>query len=415
MPGFGKMRAQADLAGALSGLQEQARDIGRALSRIAMQAYVVFCLVSVVGGGLTYPVATKILLDDWRFWRYLALAPRLYFFLWRSAWRIVRGGGYGFMFSTPLFAPPASKPDAALVRLKGGWKHGASGCGDCTGCCDAIGCRWLTGRIRPAWATILLIGAISTAAGFRFQRPSLSTITAPNGKCAAETMAQKKPASGYPKVVTRDGSVTFLNPEYDDFYHAKSGALEEAFGKYALACGVGELAQSRGGLRILDICFGLGYNTAAALEEIRKAAPGAIVRVTGLEKDPLILAEIAALELGPPSYDLVKELAASPDLRLERDSTCLKIVLGDAARTIRSLEGLFDVVFHDPFSPAKQHDLWSEEFFRLVPPLMAPGGVLATYSCAKKVRANLRAAGFVVTDGPRLRRRGPATLAYRPG
>ena len=227
-------------------------------------------------------------------------------------------------------------------------------------------------------------------------------------------MAQYQPGQGSRRILTRDGSITFLNPEYDDFYHAKSGALEEATVKYALACRVGELAKNRGRVRILDICFGLGYNTAAALEEIKNTSPKALVEVVGLEKDPSILAEIAGIELGIGSHGPVKEMAQSPGLRIEKDLFRMEIVLGDAARTIRDIKGSFDAVLHDPFSPAKQHDLWSEGFFRLVYALMAPGAVLATYSCARLVRDNLRAAGFMVQAGPRLRRRGPATLAFRP-
>ena len=139
MQGFEKMNMRAEKAAVWGGALAQARPLGWALTRLSVQAYVVFCLFSVIGGGVTYPLATKLLLGDWRFWRYLRLAPRLYFFLWRSAWRMARGGGYGFMFSVPLFSPPASGPDLSAVRLKNGWAHGAA-CGDCTNCCDAIGC-----------------------------------------------------------------------------------------------------------------------------------------------------------------------------------------------------------------------------------------------------------------------------------
>ena len=58
---------------------------------------------------------------------------------------MTRGGGYGFMFSAPLFSPPATGPDISLVRLKIGWPHGSS-CGDCTNCCDTIGCPLVTPR-----------------------------------------------------------------------------------------------------------------------------------------------------------------------------------------------------------------------------------------------------------------------------
>ena len=60
-------------------------------------------------------------------------------------------------------------------------------------------------------------------------------------------------------VKTEDSSITFYNEEVEDHYHSKSGAREEAFEKHAKALNIKQ------GI-IFDICFGIGYNTAAALD-----------------------------------------------------------------------------------------------------------------------------------------------------
>jgi hypothetical protein len=104
-----------------------------------MQAYIIFCLISVFGGLFTYPVVTIVFFGDRRFWRYLHLAPSLYFFLVRGAYKIARGGTPGFLFSVSLTEPPVTAPDLAQVRLKTDWPHGDS-CGHCTRCCDKIKC-----------------------------------------------------------------------------------------------------------------------------------------------------------------------------------------------------------------------------------------------------------------------------------
>jgi len=62
------------------------------------------------------------------------------------------------------------------------------------------------------------------------------------------------------QIITKDSSITHYNEEAEDYYHSKSGAKEEAVEKHAKALGV------RPGKVIFDICFGLGYNTAAALD-----------------------------------------------------------------------------------------------------------------------------------------------------
>jgi len=193
------------------------------------------------------------------------------------------------------------------------------------------------------------------------------------------------------KVETGDGTVTLYSEEYDQPFHSKSGALEESEKKYIIPCKVKE------GDLILDVGFGLGFNVAAALEN--KA------RVISLEKDKSLFKEIQNLELPLDSYKLVKEVA------LGLKSNRLKILLGDARDTIKQIDEKFDAVFHDPFSPPKNPELWTEEFFREIKKRMKKGAILATYSCARVTRDNLKAAGFKVIDGPIVGRRSPSTLA----
>lgn len=190
---------------------------------------------------------------------------------------------------------------------------------------------------------------------------------------------------------TDDGTITLYSEEYKEHYHTKSGALEEAEEKYIRPCKVGE------GDLILDVGFGLGYNAAAAIE--------AGASVVSLEKDKSLLKEIQALDFPLKSYELVKEVAAG------KKEGKIKIILGDARDTIKQINEKFDAVFHDPFSPPKNPELWTEEFFKEIRKRMKKGAVLATYSCARVTRENLKKAGFIIKDGPIIGRRSPSTLA----
>ena len=67
------------------------------------------------------------------------------------------------------------------------------------------------------------------------------------------------------EIKTKDGSLTLHNEEYDETYHSTTGAKEETFEKFIKPCKIKELAK-KGNIRILDICFGLGYNAIAAIE-----------------------------------------------------------------------------------------------------------------------------------------------------
>ena len=74
-------------------------------------------------------------------------------------------------------------------------------------------------------------------------------------------------------VQTRDGSFTCFSEEFKELYHARNGALEEAFEKYIKPCKI------KDNYKILDIGFGLGYNSAAALHKFKN------LKIIGLEKD----------------------------------------------------------------------------------------------------------------------------------
>ncbi len=211
------------------------------------------------------------------------------------------------------------------------------------------------------------------------------------------------------RIITKDGSITFHSDRYDENYHSLSGAAEEAFKKYAEPSELATRAE-KDRISILDVCFGLGYNTAAALEMIWAANPDCEVFVVGLENDTAIMKNIRGLNPPMKSYRLIKKLVHSNyyhnDGRLK-----LKVLVGDARKMLPKLTDKFDIVFHDPFSPKKCPELWTEEFFSELRKHINPGGVMTTYSCARKARENMKKAGFAVTDGPCVGRRAPSTIA----
>ncbi|PIN80409.1 hypothetical protein COV16_00945 [Candidatus Woesearchaeota archaeon CG10_big_fil_rev_8_21_14_0_10_34_8] len=218
------------------------------------------------------------------------------------------------------------------------------------------------------------------------------------------------------KIQTPDGSVTFHNKQFDEAYHSKSGAKEEAMLKFVQPCNVKELAKS-GRITILDVCFGLGYNTAMAIDTALEENPDCIIEVVGLENDEEILNTILTLDNSFTSYSIIKE-AIKDSYNYEKDNIKIRILLGDALETIKQVKTEFDVTefnvcFFDPFSPKKCPELWSEKMFSAIFKILKQNGKLATYSCARVVRDNMISAGFKVIDGPKVWRRGPSTIGIK--
>jgi chorismate dehydratase len=214
------------------------------------------------------------------------------------------------------------------------------------------------------------------------------------------------------QIKTKDGSFTFRNKEYDELYHSISGAEEEAVKKYAGTSGFDKLIKKQDSINILDICFGLGYNTAAALDYIWNLDKSVKINVVGLEKDKEILDKINEINSSFENYNLIKK-SIKNNLEYKNEKFNIKIILGDAKKTIKRLDTKFDAVFFDPFSPNKNPELWTEAFFRDIFRLMKQNAVLTTYSCAVKIRKNLKNAGFIVKDGPCVGRRAPSTIAIK--
>lgn len=60
---------------------------------------------------------------------------------------------------------------------------------------------------------------------------------------------------------TNDGSVGLFSPADDDIYHSTYGALTEAYEKFVLPMNLEKFFADSTNIKILDICFGIGYNS----------------------------------------------------------------------------------------------------------------------------------------------------------
>jgi tRNA U34 5-methylaminomethyl-2-thiouridine-forming methyltransferase MnmC len=215
--------------------------------------------------------------------------------------------------------------------------------------------------------------------------------------------------------ITDDGSYTFFSPEFGQTFHSKYGAKEESIYKFSIPTLLAEKA-SRGHLKILDVCYGLGYNTAAALATIWQANPDCHVEIIALELDRTVpLATIEHRLLADWAVPIPQVLARlAQDESVESDRFTAKLIFGDARQTIADIISAgfqADAIFLDPFSPLSCPQLWTVEFIDRVAKCCAPDGRIATYSCAAAVRTALRAAGLHIADTSPVGRKAPGTIA----
>jgi len=224
-------------------------------------------------------------------------------------------------------------------------------------------------------------------------------------------------------VETADGSSTFYSETFGEWFHNRNGACHEAQETYAQSIGLVHRAQNLPtgkALKILDICYGLGYNTAAALETIWGVNPDCVVEIKALEIDLDVARSAIAqnlLQHYSPAVQTVLSAIAS-EQSAHHQNTHIQLLLGDARQQIQPLisQGWqADVIFLDPFSPPHCPQLWTADFLSLVAQcLTSNDGELATYSCAAAVRSALLSSGLSISSLQTSARKWPGTVAFHP-
>jgi tRNA U34 5-methylaminomethyl-2-thiouridine-forming methyltransferase MnmC len=203
-------------------------------------------------------------------------------------------------------------------------------------------------------------------------------------------------------IKTDDDTLTIRAESESELMHSKIGAIKEAFEKFVEPSNIKKIEYPR----ILDLCSGLGYNSLAALIQNSES------RIDMLE----ISREIIFL-----SRYLNNEYAEKKILNKAIDSffsnqinSKIKIFCADARIYIKNIDsGIYDIIFHDGFSPANDPVLYTVDFLSLLYSSMRKDGVLLSYSSSIPFRSALIESGFYIGEGPSIGRKRGITIAAK--
>lgn len=215
---------------------------------------------------------------------------------------------------------------------------------------------------------------------------------------------------------TGDGSITFWNDEYKEHYHTPAGARLEAVQKYIIPSKLNDRLKGDD-TQILDICFGLGYNSLCAINCAIEAK--ANLSMTALEMDKRVVGEASKYLVKENSdlFDGSKYLASLYNNNIwkylgENYHIDTNIMWGDARYSITKLkENFYDIVFLDAFSTQRNSELWTVDFIRQIKKVMKSDAVILTYCAAIPVRSALIEAGFYVGETSPIGRKRGGTIA----
>jgi len=197
-------------------------------------------------------------------------------------------------------------------------------------------------------------------------------------------------------ILCEDGTNTLFSKEFNEPYHStKDGALHESLEKHvkpALA-----LTQDKTKLTILDICFGLGYNTFATLYYIKKHQIKTKVHILSPEFDEALVRSLHTFAY-PPEFESIRPVieAISQNLYYEDEQFTIEILLGDARESIPRIKEKVDIIYQDAFSPAHNPLLWTKEHFEALRSVSKEDAILTTYSIAAAIRLGLYENGFLI-------------------
>ncbi len=205
-------------------------------------------------------------------------------------------------------------------------------------------------------------------------------------------------------IKTDDGSVTIHLPEWNEQYHSKHGAVQEARHVF-LKMGLHHLLESNSykNISILEIGFGTGLNAFLTLLEAEELELK--IRYTGVEAYPVPPEEVKML-----NYPEVAQAMENSELFSKlhtsewgRDITILpNFSLNKKQKMFAEIEdeNLYDLIYFDAFGARVQPELWTEEIFNKMFKALKTKGILVTYAAKGSVRRAMIASGFEVQKLP---------------
>jgi len=201
-------------------------------------------------------------------------------------------------------------------------------------------------------------------------------------------------------ITTADGSTTIQIEEWNEQYHSKHGAIEEA---YHVFMKNGLFALENAKVSILEMGLGTGLNALITYWEAQKK--GLTIDYVGVEAFPVVSEELAQLNyvsaLNNKALDRVfddihnvewgKTIPLSPFFTLNKQQKQFDQVTDADA---------FNLIYFDAFGPRVQPELWTTTLFERMYKALKAEGMLVTYSAKGSVRRNLQQVGFTVERLP---------------
>lgn len=210
--------------------------------------------------------------------------------------------------------------------------------------------------------------------------------------------------------LTQDGSFTAKHQVHGETFHSDFGALRETQDLYVRASGYNAAVESGADIAVLDVGLGLGLNALSTIERWWRADKPGNLYVHSLEIEEAL---VAHLMLGNGAWQLSwskqwfwflnhvgrvenhQWAGGFSHPKSNKQCTWLIECTDASSKTLtESPFGPWNYIWHDPFSPKNNPDLWTKEWFEKLKAVSSPATVLMTYSASRTAKDSLDASGW---------------------
>ena len=207
-------------------------------------------------------------------------------------------------------------------------------------------------------------------------------------------------------ITTADGSKTIHLEQWNEQYHSKHGAVQEAmhvFIKHGLHYSHSEFKpEPQKTLNILEIGFGTGLNAFLTCLESKKLPY--TVHYEGVEAYPVSEDEISQLnyieQIDKEQAHVFNKMHETPWETPCEITPYFKLTKRQQFFADITDVNRFDLIYFDAFGARVQPELWTEAIFGIMYKALKEEGVLVTYAAKGSVRRAMQAVGFTVERLP---------------
>lgn len=199
---------------------------------------------------------------------------------------------------------------------------------------------------------------------------------------------------------TLDGSTTIHLPEWNESYHSKHGAIQEAYHVF-ISNGL-SLFQNKP-ISILEIGFGTGLNTFITFLEASKTTQ--IIDYVGVEAYTVSPEEVLQMNY-VSQLNALKQKAIFEKMHdsewEEKIEISENFTLTKRNQFFKDItdKNAFDLIYFDAFGYRVQPELWSTEIFKIMYDSLNSEGILVTYAARGVVKRSMIEVGFTVEKLP---------------